>query len=35
MNKNRIEGGDEQGERPKYREALVTKLVDVNPAVVR
>jgi hypothetical protein len=35
MNKNRIRGGDEQGERANGREALVTKLVDVNAAVAR
>jgi hypothetical protein len=35
MNKNRIEGVFEQGERANGREALVTKVRDVDPAVVQ
>jgi hypothetical protein len=35
MDKNRIEGGAEQGERARNREALVIKAGGVNPAVVQ
>jgi hypothetical protein len=35
MNKNRIEGGADQGERASDREALVTKGGGVDPAVVQ
>jgi hypothetical protein len=35
MDKNRIEGAAEQGERAKNREALVTKAGGVDVAVVR
>jgi hypothetical protein len=35
MNKNRIEGVADQGERARNREALVIKGSDVDPAVVQ
>jgi hypothetical protein len=35
MNKKRIEGAAEQGERAKIREALVIKRSGVNPTVVQ
>ncbi|MHB8845209.1 MAG: hypothetical protein ACYC7L_10735 [Nitrospirota bacterium] len=35
MNKNRIEGAAEQGERAQNREALVIKEGGVDPAVVQ
>jgi hypothetical protein len=35
MDKNRIEGGDDQGEWASIHEALVTKGGVVNPAVVQ
>jgi hypothetical protein len=35
MNKNRIKGGADQGERATNREALVTKGGGVNSAVVQ
>jgi len=34
MNKNRIEGVVDQGERANNRKAVVTRGVDVDPAVV-
>jgi len=35
MHKNRIERGAEQGERENEREAIVSRLGGVNPAVVQ
>jgi hypothetical protein len=35
MNKNRIKGAADQGERARDREALVTKGSGVDPAVVQ